>query len=204
LTAVRVAAGSGAVVLAVLAGVLASSTAPPAEGGQAGSAPAVAVLALVRDLPAGTVPTRGDLRTVLLPATAVPVDAGPVDAVPDRAGPALGPLALEVRRGDLLTRRQLGTGWGRAGFLRAYTLPVGDGVEAGPLAPGDRVDVLAATRSRAATVARAAPVRRLLPGDDGRALQLVLGVTSRQAETLAAARVAGTLTLVQAPPTPAG
>jgi len=195
----RVAAAVGAVVLAVVAGVLAGR---PGPGGQVAAASGVAVLVLARDLPAGAVPAGTDLRTELLPAPAVPADAVPADAVPPAAvpGAAVGPLALAVRRGDVLTGRQLGAGWAPAGALRAYSLPVGDGVEAGPLAPGDRVDVLTASHGRARTVLRAAPVLRLLPGGDGRATLVVLGVAASQAEALAAARAAGTLTLVQAPP----
>jgi pilus assembly protein CpaB len=210
-------AGVGAVVLAVLAGVVAGR---PVTGGQAAATPGVAVLVLARDLPAGAVPARGDLHTVLLPATAVPADAIPppatglaggaaADAIPPPAtggnaaggGGGVGPLAVAVRRGDLLTRRQLGggTAWAPGG-LRAYTLPVGEGVEAGPLAPGDRVDVLAASSGRARTVLRGAPVLRLVPGSGGRAALVVVGVTAVQAEALAAARAAATLTLVQAPP----
>jgi len=208
-------AGVGAVVLAVVAGVVAGRP----GGGQVAAASGVAVLVLARDLPAGAVPAGTDLRTVLLPALAVPADAVPPAAVPGIAaapgaadattpaaagavagGAAVGPLALAVRRGDVLTRRQLGAGWAPAGVLRAYSLPVGDGVEAGPLAPGDRVDVLTASHGRARTVLRAAPVLRLLPGGDGRAALVVLGVAASQAEALAAARAAGTLTLVQAPP----
>jgi pilus assembly protein CpaB len=185
----RVAAGVGAVVLAVVAGVVAGR---PGSGARVAAASGVAVLVLARDLPAGAVPGRADLRTVLLPAPAVPADAV--------AGGAGGPLALAVRRGDVLTGRHLGAGWAPAGALRAYSLPVGDGVEAGPLAPGDRVDVLTASGRRARTVLRAAPVLRLLPGGDGRATLVVLGVGAGQAEALAAARAAGTLTLVQAPP----
>ena len=205
----RVAAGVGAVVLAVVAGVLAGR---PGPGGQATAPSGVAVLVLARDLPAGAVPAGTDLRTVLLPAPAVPADAVPPATVPGAeaagavgggavgGGAAVGPLALAVRRGDVLTGRQLGAGWAPAGALRAYSLPVGDGVEAGPLAPGDRVDVLTASHGRARTVLRAAPVLRLLPGGDGRAALVVLGVAASQAEALAAARAAGTLTLVQAPP----
>jgi Flp pilus assembly protein CpaB len=171
---------------------------------------------IARDLPAGAVPTGDDLRMVLLPATAVPADAVPpaaphgaaragstapgAPAAPGAAGATVGPLAVAVRRGDVLTGRQLGAGWASAGGLRAYTLPVGDGVEVGPLAPGDRVDVLAVSSGRARTVLRAAPVLRLLPGGDGRAALVVVGVTAGQAEALASARAAGTLTLVQAPP----
>jgi Flp pilus assembly protein CpaB len=217
----RVAAGVGAVVLAVIAGVLAGR---PAPGGQVAAASGVAVLVAVRDLPAGAVPGGTDLRTVLLPAAAVPADAVAPGAVPGAGaapgaveataagvggavggGVAVGPLAVAVRRGDVLTGRQLGAGWAAAGALRAYTLPVGDGVEAGPLAPGDRVDVLAASHGRARTVLRAAPVLRLVPGGDGRAALVVVGVSAGQAESLAAARAAGTLTLVQTPArTPAG
>jgi pilus assembly protein CpaB len=188
----RVAAGLGAVVLAVLAGVLAGR---PVPAGPRGAAPEVAALALTRDLPAGAVPGRGDLRAVHLPAAAVPADAVPPDG-----NPAAGPLALAVRKGDLLTRRLLGAGWAASSALRGYTLPVGDGVEAGPLAPGDRVDVLAASPGRATTVVRTAPVLGLVPGAEGHAAQVVLGVTGPQAEAVAAARAAGTLTLVQAPP----
>jgi pilus assembly protein CpaB len=211
----RLTAGAGAVALAVVAGVLAGR---PAPAGQATAAPGVAVLVAARDLPAGHVPAATDLLTVLLPAPAVPADALPPTAPPGAAGTAgadaggaavpgaaagggtVGPLAVAVLRGDVPTRRQLGTGWAPAGALRAYSLPLGDGVEAGPLAPGDRVDVLAAARGRARTVLRAAPVLRLVPGGDGRAALLVVGVTAVQAEALAAARAAGTLTLVQAPP----
>jgi len=218
------------VALAVTAGALAGR---PAPGGQAGAAAGVAVLVAARDLPAGMVPAAADLRTVLLPAPAVPADALPPAAVPGAVpvpgaagapgavanpgagataadagggpggaaggGGTVGPLAVAARRGDVLTGRHFGTGWAMAGSLRAYTLPVGDGVEAGPLAPGDRVDVLAAAHGRAHTVLRAAPVLRLVPGGDGRAALVVVGVTAGQAEALAAARAAGTLTLVQAP-----
>jgi pilus assembly protein CpaB len=187
----RVAAGVGAVVLAVVAGVVAGR---PGSGARVAAASGVAVLVLARDLPAGAVPGRADLRTALLPAPAVPADAV------GGGGGAVGPLALAVRRGDVLTGRHLGAGWAPAGGQRAYSLPVGDGVEAGPLVPGDRVDVLTASSRRARTVLRAAPVLRLLPGGDGRATLVVLGVGAGQAEALAAARAAGTLTLVQAPP----
>jgi hypothetical protein len=155
----RVAAGSGAVVVAVVAGLLASWRAPPAGGGGAGTGPAVAVLVLARDLPAGAVPARDDLRTVLLPPTAVPADA--IATPPE---PEMGLLALAVRRGDVLSGRQFGAGWSRTGSLRAYTLAVGDGVEAGPLAPGDRVDVLAACVPRRAPWSRTHPSCGSSPG----------------------------------------
>ena len=71
----RVAAGVGAVVLAVVAGVVAGR---PGGGERVAAASGVAVLVLARDLPAGAVPGGADLRTVLLPASAVPADAVPV------------------------------------------------------------------------------------------------------------------------------
>jgi pilus assembly protein CpaB len=184
------------VVLAVAAGLVAGR---PGGGERVAAASGVAVLVLARDLPAGAVPGGADLRTELLPASAVPADAVVPGAAGAVGGGGIGPLALAVRRGDVLTGRQLGAGWAPAGGLRAYGLPVGDGVEAGPLAPGDRVDVLAAFQGRARTVLRAAPVLRLVPGGDGRATLVAVGVTAGQAEALAAARAAGTLTLVQAP-----
>lgn len=188
----QVAAGVGAVALALLSGALGTRPAAPAPAG-AGQPAGTVVLALTRDLPAGAVPGPADLRRVRLPEAAVPADSIP-------AGRAVGPLALAVRRGDVLTRRQLGDGWAPAAGLRAFALPVGDGVEAGPLGPGDHVDVLAAARGSATTVVRAAPVLRVVPAQDGRAGQVVLGVDAGQAEVLAAARAAGPLTLVQAPP----
>jgi Flp pilus assembly protein CpaB len=100
----------------------------------------------------------------------------------------------------VLTRRQLGDGWAPAAGLRSYALPLGEGVEAGPLVPGDRVDVVSAGADGAATVLRDAPVLRLVPGPEGRPAQVVLGVGRTGAEALAAARAAGPLTLVQTPP----
>jgi hypothetical protein len=49
-------------------------------------------------------------------------------------------------------------------------------------------------------VVHTAPVLGLVPGAEGHAAQVVLGVTGHQAEAMAAARAAGTLTLVEAPP----
>ena len=191
-------AGAGAVVLAVLSGVLAGGPGASSPQQPAGPpAPAgTVVLVLARDLHAGVVPGPGDLRRVRVPAAAVPSDAvAPADR-PDGGGP----LALAGRRGDVLTRRQLGDGWAPAGGLRSYALPLGEGVEAGPLVPGDRVDVVTAGTGGAATVLRDAPVLRLVPGPEGRPAQVVLGVGRTGAEALAAARAAGPLTLVQAPP----
>jgi Flp pilus assembly protein CpaB len=124
----------------------------------------------------------------------------PADALV--AGPPAGAaLAVPLRRGDLLTRRDLGPGPPTLG-LRGYALAVGEGVEAGPLAPGDRVDVLAASAGAATTVLTAAPVLRVVPGDQGRAALVILGVSPRGAEALAAARAGRAITLVQAPAGP--
>jgi pilus assembly protein CpaB len=159
--------------------------------------------------PAGTAASGGSVADAVPPPAAGVADgdgavrpaAGPGGGDAVAGGGGVGRLAVAVRRGDLLTRRLLGGGGaGAPGGLRAYTLPVGEGVEAGPLASGDRVDVLAASGGRARTVLRGAPVLRLVPGSGGRAALVVVGVTAGQAETLAAARAAATLTLVQAPP----
>jgi len=188
----QVAAGLGAVLLAVASGTLAAGQArPPAPT----AADERLVLVAARDLAAGAVPAPADLRQARLPVAAVPADAL-------AAGPPPGaPLAVPLRRGDLLTRRGLAAGAPAPG-LRGYALAVGEGVEAGPLAPGDRVDVLAAAGGTATTVLTAAPVLRVVPGDQGRAALVVLGVSPRAAEALAAARAGRTITLVQAPTDP--
>jgi Flp pilus assembly protein CpaB len=186
-TRARLAAALAAAALALASGTLAH------RPGQVATAAGVAVLVADRDLAPGAVPGPADVRVERLPAAAVPADALPP------SGPRSAPLALGARRGDLLTRRLLGGGRPRPAGLRAFALPLGDGVEAGPLLPGDRVDVLAASGHGAATVLRAVPVLRTVPGGDGRAALVLLGVSARQAEALAAARAAGALTLVQAP-----
>lgn len=186
-------AGLGAVLLAVVSGVFAAGRARPA------AAPAPTeervVLVAARDLPAGAVPTAADLRQARLPADAVPADALTPSPPPGA------PLAVALRRGDLLTRRDVGAAPAAPG-LRGFALVVGDGVEAGPLVPGDRVDVLAASGGTATTVLTAAPVLRVVPGDQGHAALVVLGVSARGAEALAAARAGRSITLVQAPPSP--
>jgi Flp pilus assembly protein CpaB len=190
-TRARLAAALAAAALALASGTLAH------RPGQVATAAGVAVLVAARDLAPGAVPGPADVRVERLPAAAVPADALPP------SGPRSAPLALGARRGDLLTRRLLDGGRPRPPprppGLRAFALPLGDGVEAGPLLPGDRVDVLAASGHGAATVLRAVPVLRTVPGGDGRAPLVLLGVSARQAEALAAARAAGALTLVQAP-----
>jgi Flp pilus assembly protein CpaB len=188
----QVAAGLGAVLLAVASGVLAAGRERPAGPPRSDER---VVLVAARDLAAGAVPGAADLRMARLPADAVPADA--LGAAP-AAGAA---LAAPLRRGDLLTRRDLDGGPPTPG-LRGYALAVGEGVEAGPLAPGDRVDVLAASAGAATTVLTAAPVLRVVPGDQGRAALVVLGVSPRGAEALAAARAGRAITLVQAPAGP--
>jgi hypothetical protein len=225
----RLAAGAAAVALAVTAGALAGRPPPGGQAGPAagvavlvaardlpaGTVPAAADLRTVL-LPAPAVPADALPPAAVAGAVAASgavaspgagaagggaggAAAGGAGGQVAGGGGTVGPLAVAARRGDVLTGRHFGTGWAPAGSLRAYTLPVGDGVEAGPLAPGDRVDVLAAAHGRARTVLRAAPVLRLVPRGDGRAALVVVGVTAGQAEALAAARAAGTLTLVQAP-----
>ncbi|HEV8650150.1 MAG TPA: SAF domain-containing protein [Actinomycetes bacterium] len=186
-------AGLGAVLLAIVSGVLAAGGARPVPA-PAGAGERV-VLVAARDLAAGAVPTAADLRQARLPADAVPADALTPGPPPDA------PLAVALRQGDLLTRRGLGAAPAAPG-LRGFALVVGDGVEAGPLVPGDRVDVLAASSGTATTVLTAAPVLRVVPGDQGRAALVVVGVSARGAEELAAARAGRSITLVQAPASP--
>jgi Flp pilus assembly protein CpaB len=205
----QVVAGLGAVLLAVVSGVLAAGRERPAGPARPDER---VVLVVARDLAAGAVPGAADLRQARLPADVVPADAVPANAAPANAAPgspagaAPGPpagaaLVVPLRRGDLLTRRDLGPGPPTLG-LRGYALAIGEGVEAGPLAPGDRVDVLAASAGAATTVLTAAPVLRVVPGDQGRAALVVLGVSPRGAEALAAARAGRAITLVQAPAGP--
>ena len=186
----QVPAGLGAVLLALGAGVIAAARARPTPPAGPGG---TVVLVAARDLAAGTVPAPGDLRQARLPAAAVPADALGAGGAP------LLPLGVALRRGDLLTRRDVGDRPPAPG-LRGFALAVGDGVEAGPLARGDRVDVLAASGGGAARLLAGVPVLRVVPGDQGRAALVVLGVTVEGAEALAAARATRSITLVQAPP----
>jgi len=122
-------------------------------------APTVAVLAAARDLAGGSAPADADLRTLQLPAPAVPTGAlRPGTDVAKRI------LAGPVRSGEPLTD---------ARFLAPATLPAGqlaypvrleDPDLASLLQVGDRIDLYAATSTNTSTaepLARAVPVLAL-------------------------------------------
>lgn len=147
----------------------------------------VAVLAAARDLPGGAVPAAGELRTIRLPADAVP--AGAV-----RPGAALGSRVLSgpVRAGEALTDVRFVA----PGLLRragdgtvAYPLRIDDAEAVALLRAGDRVDVLAASataRTAAARVASAVPVVALpVPAASAGAARGALVVVSVRAEVAA-------------------
>jgi len=128
-------------------GLLALSPAPP---------PTVAVLAAARDLTGGVTPARDDLRTVDLPAGAVPTGAlRPGSELTSRV------LSGPVRAGEPLTdARFLAPPAVPSGSV-AYPFRVDDADVTALLRVGDRITLYAAasTTADAATVlARAVPV----------------------------------------------
>lgn len=193
LLAAGLAAGAMACALQVLA--------PPPPAG-------VEVIVAARDVAAGAVLGRDDVRLRRRPVTAVP--AGALTAL----GAALGvPVASGVRRGEVLTDvrlvgpsalRGLGSG------LVATPVRVADVQAAAVLRPGDVVDVLAAGTSPAAggparLVASAVRVLAVphdpasgLSGASGAAgdALLLLATTSTTAARLAGAAVTDRLSVV--------
>jgi pilus assembly protein CpaB len=130
------------VVLAGLLLAVAGLTAMPRPPGATGPG-GVEVLVAAHDL-AGGVLTAADLRTVRLPAAAVPAGALPAD------GSVVGrTLAGAVRRGEPLTdARVVGPELARlAAGSGSVAAPVrlADPAVAGLVRPGDRVDVVAVT-----------------------------------------------------------
>lgn len=180
------AAGSVATALSVLA--------PSAPVG-------VLVLRASRDLPAGTALTGQDLVRTPMPAALVPTGALVSEA--DVQGRL---LAAPVRAGELLTDVRLaGTALlGPAhGGLRAVPVRLADAASAALLQAGDRVDVLAAMSgpngpASAQVVASDAAVLAVPTAvqDGGEGALVVLAVTPTVAARLAAAAVAGRLSVV--------
>jgi len=135
----------GRLLLAAMLLALAGLTAIP-NPSSALDARGVDVLVAARDLTGGLVLTAGDLRTVRLPAAAVPAGALAVD------GSAVGrTLAGSVRRGEPLTdARVVGPGLAMlAGGPGSVAAPIrlADPAVAALLREGDRVDVVAVTGS---------------------------------------------------------
>ena len=164
----------------------------------------VAVVVAARDLPAGAVLARTDLRVARLPPGTVPDGvAGATDELVGR------PLAGPLRAGEPVTDvRLVGPGLTAALPAGRVAAPVrlADLAVAGLVHPGDRVDVLATAPGapEAEVVAEGALV--LAPagaGDDdvsGTAGLLLLELDPATAGRLAAAAASDTLTVTLAPP----
>ena len=124
-----------AVVAAVAAILLGISAARPPEP------PSVEVVRAVRDIPAGTALTAGDLRT-----DRIPLSAAPASPLTDAAAAVGRTAAGSIGDGQVLTATNLGTP--RAGPGRVIApLRLADSQVAQLLRVGDRVDVIAAGRS---------------------------------------------------------
>jgi Flp pilus assembly protein CpaB len=190
----RLAAG----LLALTALVLAVRPDPaPARAGPA----AVPVVVAARDLPPGTELTPGDLAEVRWPAGTPP--DGVAAAAAELEG---GVLAGPVRRGEPLTDvRLLGarvTDLLPAGLVAA-PVRLADLAVSGLVAPGDRVDVLAAApEAESAEVVAAGAVVLAAPGPvrpdagtDPSAGLLLLAVEPATAARLAAVATSATLTV---------
>ena len=179
------------------AGLAAGSVAAGVSALAPAAAPTTAVVVAAHDLTAGVPLGTGDLRTVDLPAAAVPSGAlaDPADAV-GRLVP--GP----VREGEPLTDvRLLGAGLLEPGSEVATPVRVAERATAALVRAGDVVDVLSAAPeggAAAATVVTAVRVLSVpLAEDDlGEGALLVVAATRSAAARLAAAAVTGRLSVV--------
>lgn len=178
----RLVAGLAAAVAAYF-GLAALSPGPP---------PTVAVVAAARDLPGGSRPADGDLRTVRLPPGAVPAGAvRPGDDLRARV------LAAPVRAGEPLTdARFVAPGLLRQAGAVAYPVRIDDAEVAGLLRVGDRIDLFAAGGESAVARLVASGVRVLaLPAAPARGVSggsgalLVLAVPPASAAVIAQAAV---------------
>jgi len=173
----------------------------------------VAVITAARDLPIGTTLTGSDLRTVALPAGAVP--AGAITTMSLAVGRS---IASPVRRGEPLTDVRLANGplGTPAPGMVAAPVRLSDAEAAELLQPGQRVDVLAASTSTqsqasqavAAVVAAdvqvvAIPTGATGSGNNAGAQDLgmegalvVLATTPAQARALAQAQVSARLSAI--------
>jgi pilus assembly protein CpaB len=167
--------------------------------------PTVDVLAAADDLQGGSRLAADDLRTVALPAEAVPAGVlRPGDDVEDRV------LTGPVRAGEPLTDvRVVGpsllAGWGRSSV--ASPVRVADPGAVGVVRPGDRIDLIATLttgEARSRVVAADVPVLATPPDAEQGSLTegalLVVATTRTQAADLAAAAVTSRLSLVLRPP----
>jgi pilus assembly protein CpaB len=192
---------------ALALGALVLAARPPSAPEATPDGPAtVGVVVAGRDLPAGTVLGKADLRVARLPPEAVPDG---VAASPDQL--AGRPLAGALRAGEPVTDvRLVGPGLTAALPAGRVAAPVrlADLAVAALVQAGDRVDVLATAPGAidAEVVAAGALVLApSTPGDDSSAGDaptglLLLEVDPATAGRLAAAAVSATLTVTLAPP----
>jgi Flp pilus assembly protein CpaB len=168
----------------------------------------VPVVVAARDLPAGVVLTRSDLRVASLPTAAVPAGAARDPA------PLLGrTVAGPVRRGETVTdARLVGPGLTAGlGPQESSAVPVrlADAEAAALVRPGDRVDVLGAPVDADGTpgardaveVATGVRVLAVLRGDDATdGVVVVVATTTAVARRLAGAATRHRLTVTVRPP----
>ncbi|QNE18726.1 hypothetical protein F1D05_13410 [Kribbella qitaiheensis] len=126
--------------------------------------PTVAVLAAARDLPGGVVPTSGDLRTLHLPAGALPTGV-----LRPGADLAKRVLASPVRSGEPLTDARFLSPNTPGPGLGAYPLRLDDADIVALLRVGDRIDLYAATSTGADSAALLADGVRVIALPDTRA-----------------------------------
>jgi pilus assembly protein CpaB len=168
----------------------------------------VPVVVTARDLPAGVVLTRSDLRVASLPAAAVP--AGAARDLPPLLGRT---VAGPVRRGETVTdARLVGPGLTTGlGPQESAAVPVrlADAEAAALVRPGDRVDVLGAPVDTDGTpgardaveVATGVRVLAVLRGHDATdGVVVVVATTAAVARRLAGAATRHRLTVTVQPP----
>ncbi|TDD62019.1 hypothetical protein E1263_05235 [Kribbella antibiotica] len=160
--------------------------------------PTVAVLAAARDLPGGAPPDPGDLRSLELPA-----DAVPTGALKPGADLATRVLSGPVRSGEPLTdARFLGPGLVPSGSV-AYPFRIDDAAVSALLRVGDRIDLYAGTSTATATagrVAHAVPVIAL-PASRSTGALIVVGVSPAVAGKLAQATTNSRISVALTPDT---
>lgn len=195
-------------VLLLLAAVALALRPEPPSSAVAPAPPGVPVVVAGRDLPAGAVLARADLRTTDLPTAAVPAGVAR-----DPAGLLGRTVAGPVRRGEVLTdARVVGPGLTAGlgpGTLAAVPVRLADSQSAALVRAGDRIDVLgapveadAATGSRdavdVATGVRVLAVLRSNEDSDG--VVIVVAADPAVARRLAGAASRHRLTVAVRPP----
>ncbi|MFI5730834.1 hypothetical protein ACIA49_11990 [Kribbella sp. NPDC051587] len=175
---------------AVYFGLTSLAPAPP---------PTVTVLAAARDLSGGVVPTPADLRSLELPA-----DAIPSGVLKPGADVAMRVLSGPVRSGEPLTdARFLGPGLVPSGSV-AYPFRIGDAEISALLRVGDRLDLYAGTSTPTASaglVAHAVRVIALPASRSTAGALIVVGVSPAVAGRLAQATTNSRISVALTPDT---